>query len=486
MSDPRPRLTSSTLDRLHKNVGAPGYDRRKVASGVAHFGPGVFFRAHVAWHFDRLLSVDPRWGVSAISLRSGGLAQALGEQDCLYTLAELAEPARFQIIGALTEYVSGADDPARALDRLVDPSTKLVTLTVTEKGYCLDAGGALDWKHDDVRRDLAGGGLLYSVVGWLTESLWRRREAGHAPFTVLSCDNLSDNGPKLRRAVIQFASERRGPFFAQWIENEVRFPATMVDSITPATDEALKRRVAEATGLADEAPVQRESFTQWVIEDSLGPDAPDLARAGAILTGDVALYEQAKLRLLNGAHSALAYIGLLAGQETTRDAMAHRIIGPFVERLMRNDSAATLRAGGGLDAQAYVSALVERFLNPAVRHTLSKIASDGSQKLPYRILNPVRDLLRAGLSVDRPATVAAAWMRYAVGRQRAGEKLDDPLALQLEKIAAACTDDAAGDTDRFLSLRSVFEADLAENPRFVAAVRAAYGRLVGDPLNLEA
>ncbi|MEQ8934846.1 MAG: mannitol dehydrogenase family protein [Amphiplicatus sp.] len=370
MKNESPRLAQSSLARLKSGVLLPDYDRKATECGVVHFGPGVFFRAHVAWHLERLLKTDNRWGVCAVSLRTGALDRALREQDYLYTLAVLADPARFQIIGVLKEYLSSADAHDRLFARLIEPSVRLATLTVTEKGYCLDPVGGLDWAHPDIRHDIAGAGALRSVIGWLAEGLYRRRATGAPAFTVLSCDNLADNGPKLRQAVMQFGYERRGPSFAQWIENEVRFPATMVDSITPSSDDDLKDRVADATGLVDEAPVQREAFTQWIIEDALGSDAPDFAQAGAILTKDVALYEQAKLRLLNGAHSALAYVGLLAGCLTTAEAMKHPVVGALVEKMMREDSASTLRAGGGLDVQAYVSALINRFLNPAVSHSL--------------------------------------------------------------------------------------------------------------------
>ncbi len=299
----RLRLSQATLSRRHAGVSAPAYDRSRVLPGIVHFGPGAFHRAHQASYVETVLATDPRWGIVGIALRHGALAQALAAQDHLYTLAELDAVPRFRIIGALKDYCSAPADPARAFAHLEHPAAKLVTVTVTEKGYCLDAQGALDLVHPDIVHDLGGAAVPASLVGWIVAALARRQDKALPALTVMSCDNVAANGPKLRKAAIAFAEALGKADLARWIAGEVRFPATMVDSITPAGDDALHARVAEATGLDDAAPVQRESFVQWVIEDNLGPDMPDLAAAGAQLTGDVHAYEQAKLRLLNGAHS---------------------------------------------------------------------------------------------------------------------------------------------------------------------------------------
>ncbi|HEY0302039.1 MAG TPA: hypothetical protein VGC36_11920, partial [Rhizomicrobium sp.] len=266
---------------------------------------------------------------------------------------------------------------------------------------------------------------------------------------------------------------------ARWIEGEVRFPATMVDSITPATDDALRARVAAAIGLTDAEPVQRESFAQWVIEDVLGPDMPDLAAAGAQLTGDVHAYEQAKLRLLNGAHSVLAYAGLLLGHATVGQAIGDPRLGPFVERLMREDVAATLRGARGLDIQDYIGVLLRRLRNPAVSHRLAQIAADGSLKLPYRLLEPIADLLRLGRPIARPCVPLAAWMRFVRAAAVAGQPLNDPLAAELIAAGKACSGGAVTDVPRFLALTAIFPRDLATAPAFAAAVAAAYDDLEG-------
>jgi fructuronate reductase len=347
-----------------------------------------------------------------------------------------------------------------------------VTLTITEKGYCLTPQGELDAAHPDVRADLAAPRVPLSAIGYLVEALRRRRDAGVAPPAIVSCDNLSDNGARLGRAMVQFAGEMDADL-ARWIEGEVRFPRTMVDSITPATDEALRQRVTAELGLTDAWPVQRERFVQWVIEDVLPASGPDLASVGIELTNDVAAYEQAKLRLLNGAHSTLAYMGLARGHETVAQAIADADLAAFVRTLMWEDIMPTLRAPKGLDLPAYAESLLQRFRNRAIRHQLSQIAWDGSQKLPFRLLGTVVDALAAGRPVDRLAEPIAAWMRFVVQRSKAGIALIDPLADPLAGIGRAATGEV-GDVARFLALESVFPRSLAADPQFGSAVERAY------------
>lgn len=447
------------------------YDREATTIGIVHFGPGAFFRAHQAAYFDDLLASDPRWAISAVALKTPGVRDALTPQDGLYTLVELGETTRFRVIGAIRELLVADDDADRVADRLASPDTRLVTLTVTEKGYCLKGDGSLDIDHPDIRHDLAGPERPVSVIGWLVEGLARRQAAGLPPFTTLSCDNLPSNGRKLKAAVVRLA-EARDPALALWIEAQARFPCSMVDSITPATDDALRARVLAETGLKDAWPIQRETFTQWVIEDDLGPEAPNLASVGVTLTRGVEAWEKAKLRLLNGAHSTLAYAGLLRGHETVRDAIADDELAGFVRAMMIEDIAPTLQAPAGLDIPAYVDALLTRFRNPAIDHRLSQVAWDGSQKLPIRILGTVADAMAAGRSVDRLAVPLAAWMRFVEERARAGDGLTDPMADRL--LVAG----AVGGPHVFLSLETIFPPALAAMPAFAAAVRKAYEGLM--------
>ena len=463
-------------------MARPGYDRAAAPVGVVHFGPGAFFRAHVASYLERALEAGAPLAVCAASLRSGAVERALTPQDGLYTLVELDREPRMRVVGAVREIVSaeggGAD---RLRRRLLDPAVRLVTLTVTEKGYTLRADGELDLDHPDVRHDLAHPEAVpRSVTAWIADALAARRAAGAAPFVTLSCDNLADNGVKLGRAVAAFSRARGAEAPA-----EACFPRTMVDSITPATDDVLRARVRRALGGVEDAwPVQREPFTQWVIEDALGEATglrEALAAAGATVTADVAPFARAKLRLLNGAHSTLAYVGLLAGRETVADAMAEPRLAAFVERLMRGPIAATLPSAANLDVPAYIGAVLARFRNPAVRHELEQIAWDGSQKLPVRLLATAADALAAAASVETLAVPVAAWMRFVRLRVIRGEPLIDPLAAPL---AAEVGDDGPAEAERFLALEAVFPPAMAGDARFRAAVLASHAALGRDPLRL--
>ena len=458
------RLSATTLPH------PLAYDRAATTIGIVHFGPGAFFRAHQAAYIDDLLARDPRWAISAVALKTQGVRDALAPQGGLYTLVELGKVTRFRTIGAIRELLVASEDHERVAARLTSADTRLVTLTVTEKGYCLKADGALDLDHPDIRHDLAEPGRPVSVIGWLALGLARRRGAGLPPFTVLSCDNLPGNGRKLKAAVVQLA-EARDPGLAHWIEALARFPCSMVDSITPATDDALRDRVLAETGLEDAWPIQRETFSQWVIEDDLGPDAPDLASVGVTLTSGVEAWEKAKLRLLNGAHSTLAYVGLLRGHETVREVMADVELATFVRAMMTKDIAPTLHAPAGLNIPAYVEALLDRFRNPAIDHRLSQIAWDGSQKLPIRILSTVTDALAAGRPIDRLAVPVAAWMRFVVRQAKAGAAITDPMAARLSQVGRSATGPEA-----FLALEAMFPAELAAGVRFSDAVATAWAQ----------
>lgn len=436
-------------------ANGPRYDRARLRTGIVHFGPGAFHRAHQVPVYDALNAADPRWGVVGVSLNSASVADALNPQDGLYTLALLDAAPSFAVVGAL-RHVLTAGEGAAILDAIAAPETRVLSATVTEKGYCYAADGSLDMDHPAIVADRAG--APQSLVGWIVAGLAARRAAGAGGLTVLSCDNLADNGAKLGRAVAALAATR-GDDLADWIAGEVRFPSTMVDAITPATDDALRVRVAEATGFEDAWPIQRERFWQWVVEDDFAPgERPDLAAAGVTLTHDVGGYELAKLRLLNGAHSSLAYLGLERGHATVAEAMRDPALASFAERLMREDIAASLTPPAGLDVDAYVTTILDRFANPAIAHQLIQIAADGSQKLPYRLLDTVRTAQAAGRPIDRLAVPVAAWLRFV----ERGKGVADPLAARLVGRLAR----------EVLGLREVF-GDLVDDPAFVAAVLAA-------------
>lgn len=470
------RLSPTSYPGAVPGTVLPTYDRDKVEIGVVHFGPGAFHRAHQAFYFDQLLAKDPRWGICAVSLKSPGVRDALVPQDGLYTLAQLDAETTFRVIGSIREVLVAPEDPPSVFARLAAPSTRIVTLTVTEKGYTLSAEGGLDEKHPDIVHDLAHPREPKSAVGYIVEGLRRRFAAGLTPYAVVACDNLADNGWRLKAAVVAFAGKVDADL-AAWIDANGSFPRTMVDSITPATDDALRARVQTATGLEDAWPIQREAFTQWVIEDVLPSDAPDLASVGVILTDDVRGFERAKLRLLNGVHSTLAYVGILRGHETVFEAVSDPVLETLARDLMAKDIIPTLTAPRGLDLAEYAEAILARFRNPEIRHLLAQIAWDGTQKLPFRILGTLTETLDAGRSIERLAIPLAAWMRFVALRAKTGEAITDPLHDKLTEIGVGVTGDAKTDVAAFLALDSVFPAKLTSNPTFVEAVEKAYADL---------
>ncbi|MGC8517019.1 MAG: mannitol dehydrogenase family protein [Steroidobacteraceae bacterium] len=467
------RLNEATLPHARASVARPHYTRAACRIGWLHFGPGAFHRAHQAYYADRLLERDPRWAISAVSLHSGAVRDALAPQNNLYCLAELAAATPLRVIGALREILVAPSERPAVFARLEAPETHLVTLTVTEKGYCLGGDGQLDFAHPDIAHDLRADGAVRSVIGFLAEGLRRRHARGVAPFAVVSCDNLPDNGPTLHAAVRAFAAQR-DPALAGWIEQEVSFPRTMVDSITPATDADLIARVAAESGLDDAWPVQRERFTQWVIEDVPAVRVADWSAVGVTLTRDVSVYDRAKLRVVNGAHSTLAYLGLLRGHATVAEAMRDLPLARCVERLLREEVAPGLRASGSFEVGAYIEATLERFRNPSVRHQLAQIAWDGSKKLPVRLLPSVVDALSAGRSFVCLALALAAWMRFVVWRARTDGELTDPHAEALLAVGSSCTDEPQQDVARFLALGEIFPPAIATAAVFRTAVVAAY------------
>lgn len=471
-----PRLSEANLHSARSGTILPTYDRGATRVGIVHIGPGAFHRAHQAYYVDTLLHSDKRWAICALSLKSTGLRDALKEQQGLYTLVELGAAPRARVIGAIRELLVGSTDTEAAFARLAARDTRIVSLTVTEKGYCLDARNVLDPGNADIVHDLANPAQPRSTIGWIVEGLRRRRAQGVPPFTVLSCDNLPDNGQVLHRALIAFA-RNSDVELARWIEAEVACPRTMVDSITPATDDALRKRATEITGIVDAWPIQREPFTQWVIEDLPVMRDADWQSVGVTLAKDVGIYDRAKLRLVNGPHSTLTYLGLLRGHESVADAMRDEQLAQFVELLMTEDLGVSLGDTPGFDIQHYISAVLARFRNPGIRHLLSQIAWDGSKKLPVRITVSVVEALRAGRPLHRLVMPLAAWMRFIARQAKAGVAIVDPDAARLTAIGAACTGDARADAARFAACESVLPPSLFGEERFRSALEAAYAIL---------
>jgi fructuronate reductase len=453
-----------------RRASPPAYDTRGVRVGAVHIGLGAFNRAHQMDYFDTLLGRDPRWGVCGVSMHSRAAVDTLAAQDGLYTLALLDDTVRFKIIGALRE-TAMARDPL-CLARLANPETRVVTLTITEKGYCLNAEGQLDFSHADIEKELASPAAPVTAIGLLVKGLKARKQAGAGGLDILSCDNLSGNGAKLRGAVIALA-EATEPDLVHWIEDHVCFPNSLVDAITPATDEDLRQKVLHATGLRDAWPIQREAFSSWIIERPESDRSSALADAGVVFTPDARAHAQAKLWLLNGAHSALAYLGLAMGKGTVAEAMQDATLEPFVTSMMRNEIAPLLAPAEGLDIDAYSASLMKRFRNPALVHNLSQIAWDGSQKLPIRLLATIERGLKSGAPTDKLCTAVAAWMRFVRRMTLSGATLVDPMAARLHALGAALRD-AESDVSAFLALSEVFSPALAGNRQFQEQLEAGY------------
>jgi fructuronate reductase len=418
------RLSAAALAGVPATVEHFGYDRDAQVVGIVHFGIGAFHRAHQVWYTDRAMDAGAGerqgrdWAILGVSLRSPAVAEQMNPQDGLYSVTERsAQGARTRVVGAVRRVLVAPHRPDEVIAALAAPATRIVSFTITEKGYGRAADGSLD-------PALTGEGSVYR---FLADGLRRRRDARLPGLTLLPCDNLAGNGGQLARLLGEYC-ERHDPALGRWIAAECSFPSTMVDRIVPATTPGDLDTIEAALGLRDEAAVVTEPFSQWVIEDRFVGGRPAWEQVGAELVDDVAPYETAKLRMLNGAHSALAYLGLARGHAFVHEAVADPAIRPLIERLMRGEAAGSLTPAPGQDVAAYADALLARFANPALNHRLAQIAMDGSQKIPQRWLETLAYHQRAGRSCPAILTALAAWLRHVRGDNG---PVDDPLAAPL-------------------------------------------------------
>ena len=476
------RLSQKTLSQLPAAVVTPAYDRSKVTPSIVHLGIGAFHRAHQAMFTDAVLaSGDLAWGIVGSGIVSAGMKDALSPQDYLYTLAEMgADSEKLRVIGSVVGVFGGPEDAAAKLAKMSDVSTRIVSLTVTEKGYYLDvASGKLQLQAPPVAADLANPEAPKTMLGLIVQALKNRRAAGIPPFTVLSCDNLPNNGKLAKAAVLAFAREVNAEL-ATWIEANVCFPCTMVDRITPATTDADRAHVNAVIGLEDAWPVVTEQFVQWVIEDKFTMGRPDWTVAGAVFSDEIERWENMKLRCLNGSHSTLSYLGQLTGRETVADAMQLPLITDILDPLWL-EIREVLIAPKGVDTAAYVESLKQRYRNPALKHRTAQIACDGSQKLPQRLLAPLRDRMAKGLSSPMIATAIAAWMHFVVKTAHTPDAiLNDPLASEILTQARLSTS-ATVIVDDLLALEKIFGQDLPANAAFRAQLIEKFIALARNP-----
>ncbi|WP_326467392.1 fructuronate reductase [Enterobacter wuhouensis] len=466
---------------LPAHVQQPRYDRSQLRSRIVHFGFGAFHRAHQALLTDRVLNANGGdWGICEISLFSGDvLMSQLRAQDHLFTVLEKgAEGNHPIIVGAVRECLNAKlDSLAAIIEKFCEPQVAIVSLTITEKGYCIDpAAGRLDMQNARIIHDLEHPSEPHSAPGILVEALHRRRERGMPAFTVLSCDNIPDNGHVVKNAVLGMA-QKRSAALAEWIKEQVSFPGTMVDRIVPAATDASLAEITQELGVEDPCAISCEPFIQWVVEDNFVAGRPEWEVAGVQMVKDVLPWEQMKLRMLNGSHSFLAYLGYLAGYAHINECMEDACFRDAARRLMLDEQAPTLRITD-VDLTAYADSLIERFANPALQHRTWQIAMDGSQKLPQRMLDGIRVHLERQSAWPLLALGVAGWIRYVSGKDDRGNDIDvrDPLSGKIRAIV-----DASGDADRvnaLLELSEVFGQDLVQNGRFVEAVNQAYQRIV--------
>jgi fructuronate reductase len=478
MAHERAMGTVAERPRLQRRPGPrPGV-------GIVHLGLGAFFRAHGAIYVaEAMARSGGDWGIVGVSLVNPTQRDRLAPQGFAYTALELGPGGETpRVIEVIEDVLVAREDPGAVLAEMADPRVRIVSLTVTEKGYCHEpATGRLNPEHPDIRHDLEHPEAPRSAPGFLVRALARRRAAGVAPFTVLTCDNLPENGRVVRGVVLELA-RMIDAGLAGWIESEGAFPATMVDRIVPATKAEDVERLAALTGVLDLSPVMHEPFRQWVVEDRfVGGARPDLGAVGVQLVEDVTPFEVMKLRCLNGTHSALAYLGYLAGHETISDTVADPAFAGYCRYLWRAEIIPTVPPPPGVDLGEYAEALFRRYANPAIRHRTWQIAMDGSQKLPQRILGTIADLRGAGWAFPGLALAVAAWMRYVGGVDEAGAPIDvcDPLAPRLRALSEAATDPedrVAG----LLGVAEVFPRALAGDAGFRKAVTAAYRALLAE------
>jgi fructuronate reductase len=478
------RLGLAALPRIDPAY-RPRVDPTALRPGILHLGIGAFHRAHQAAYTEDALAAagDTDWAICGVTQRSRAVLDQLRPQDGLYGVLE-RDPGgnALRVVGTVRE-VLPATDWQRLAARFADPATRIVSLTVTEKGYRYDpATGRLRGEDPETVADLAGRPPR-TVVGQLVRGLAARRDGGAGPLTVLCCDNLSRNGATLRGLVRDFTARVAGAgALAAWIGEHVRFPSTMVDRIVPAATDGDRAEVARLLGVADHGAVVTEPFRQWVIEDDFAAGRPAWELAGAVLTADVAPYEVMKLRLLNGSHSTLAYLGALAGYRHIAEAVADDALHELADRLMAEDVAPTLRVPAGFDLARYTASVLTRFANPALRHRTTQVAMDGSQKLPQRLLGTIRDRLAVGAEPRWACLGVAAWMRYvwaAADDRGAPLPVQDPLSGRIRDLVAA-EDSPRRAAAALLALPEVFGTDLPADPQFGRLVAEHVARLTAD------
>ncbi|WP_028865505.1 fructuronate reductase [Psychromonas aquimarina] len=474
-----------TNTRISTKVIRPHFDRSLLKSRIVHLGFGAFHRAHQALITNEMLNkTNSDWGICEINLFGGEqLIKQLREQDHLYTVCEKgAQQSTVKMIASVVESLHPTFDGRQAvLEKMAEPQVAIVSMTITEKGYCTDpSSGRLDKTNALIKQDIVDPRSPNSAIGYIVEALRLRRDRGLTPFTVMSCDNVQENGHVARAAVIDFA-QLIDSELAVWIEQNVTFPCTMVDRIVPAATTETLDEITRLVGVEDPCGIACEPFLQWVIEDNFVNGRPQWDTAGAEFVSDVVPFEEMKLRMLNGSHSFLAYLGYLGGYEHISDTMTNQHYRQAALDMMIKAQAPTLNMPQGTDLEGYAQLLIERFTNPSLKHQTWQIAMDGSQKLPQRMGGSLRFHLSNGSDYKWLALGIAAWMRYVSGSDEQNQEIDvrDPMLAQFKAIYDEHGINVSA-VKTLLGLEAVFADDLIKNESFVNQVSSAYQKLISE------
>jgi mannitol 2-dehydrogenase len=469
-------LNNTTLGRFAPADTRLTYDRKALRHGIVHIGVGGFHRGHQAVYLDDLLGLggSTEWGLCGIGLlpQDRRMYETTVSQDCLYTVVERSSAGDVpRIIGSMTGYLFAPDDPEAVLEKMASPDCRIVSMTITEGGYYVNSGtGQFDAVHPDIVRDLANPHKPACVFGFLAEALDRRRQRGLGPFTVMSCDNMQNNGDVMKKMFLAFVT-LRDPSLASWLGEKGAFPNTMVDRITPATTDAHRAMVHEAFGIDDAWPVVCEPFRQWVIEDHFCAGRPAWEKVGAQITDNVLPYEKMKIRLLNASHQALCYIGMLLGYQYAHQTMQDARIQKLVRIMMDQEVTPLLAKVPGIDLEEYKNSLIERFGNPAIMDQLSRIGTEGSARIPKFVLLSVLDQVALGGPLKAGAFTVAAWFRYLTGKDDAGK--DMPIIDPMKDEITARAKRGGSDPTEMLSMHELFGDILPASPAFVGEVTRA-------------
>jgi mannitol 2-dehydrogenase len=473
-------LNAQTLASLPTDLPVPAYDRERLRTGIVHFGVGGFHRAHEAMYLDRLMTDGKAldWAICGVGVMPADrrMQQVLDAQDGLYTLVVKAPDGALEprVIGSIREYLFAPDDPEAVVEKMADPAVRIVSLTVTEGGYNINAvTGEFVTDNPDVQHDLRPSAAPKTTFGLITAALARRRERGVPPFTIMSCDNIQGNGHAARRSFVAFAT-LLDPELGRYVRDSVAFPNSMVDRITPVTTDEDRDEVGKRFGVDDGWPVVCEPFTQWALEDAFPAGRPPFEDAGVQVVADVEPYELMKLRLLNASHQALCYFGYLAGYRLVHDVAQDALFADFLLSYMDREATPTLARVPGIDLTAYKHQLVERFSNAQVKDTVARLCAESSDRIPKWLLPVIRHNLDSGGEILRSTAVVASWARYAEGVDEQGRPIEVVDRLRDELVATARRQE--DDPLAFIANRDLF-GDLIDNERFVSTYRSALASL---------